>query len=300
MTTRRRQGEYVQGVFEILRDAGGPLRAKEVLAHLERRITLTEHELGDYESTPGVRRFEKMVRFATIPSVKAGWLVKSRGEWLLTESGVEALERHGDPEKLMRASVRAYREWRAARSDVDAATEEDGEPSADAAGLSAAVTLEESEEAAWAEIREYLGAMDPFHFQDLCAELLTAMGYHVTWRAPQNKKDQGVDLVAHDDPLGTTSPRIKVQVKRRADRVGHEELRAFLANLGGPDVGIYIALGGYTTDADQLARGQESRMITLVDDKRFFDLWVNHLPTMTEEGKRLLPLRPVYHLAPEE
>lgn len=299
MSTRGRQGEYVRGVFEILRDADGPVRAAEVLAALEERLTLTDHEAGDYERNPGVRRFEKMVRFATIPAVKAGWLVKSRGEWLLTESGLEALQRYADPESLMRASVRAYGEWRSARDDAEAIDGGDEEPAA-AAELSAVVTLEESEEAAWKEIRAYLGSMDPFHFQDLCAALLEAMGYHVIWRAPRNRKDQGVDLIAHSDPLGTTSPRIKVQVKRRVERVDHEELRAFLANVGNQDVGIFIALAGYTSEADRHARGQENRMVTLIDDKRFFDLWVAHLARLTEEGKRLLPLRPVYHLAPEE
>ena len=287
----------MQGVFEILRQADGPVRAAEVLAALEQRLVLTDHEAGEYERNPGVRRFEKMVRFATIPAVKAGWLVKSRGEWLLTESGLEALQQYADPEALMQASVRAYGEWRSARDDEEPAT---GEEPAAGAELSAAVTLEESEEAAWQEIRSYLGSMDPFHFQDVCAALLEAMGYHVIWRAPRNRKDQGVDLIAHSDPLGTTSPRIKVQVKRRADRVDHDELRAFLSNVGNQDVGIFIALGGYTRDADQLARGQENRMVTLVDDKRFFDLWVAHLAQLTDEGKRLLPLRPVYHLAPEE
>jgi hypothetical protein len=34
-----------------------------------------------------VRRFEKIVRLATIGPVKAGWLVKSKGRWILTEDG---------------------------------------------------------------------------------------------------------------------------------------------------------------------------------------------------------------------
>jgi predicted Mrr-cat superfamily restriction endonuclease len=39
------------------------------------------------------------------------------------------------------------------------------------------------------------------------------MDYYVAPPGP----DGGIDLIAHTDPLGTTGPRIKVQVKRRDD-----------------------------------------------------------------------------------
>ena len=50
---------------------------------------------GTYES--GARRFEKIVRFATIVCVKAVRLVKDRGLWYLTDAGREALAQYPDP-----------------------------------------------------------------------------------------------------------------------------------------------------------------------------------------------------------
>jgi uncharacterized protein with gpF-like domain len=55
--------------------------------------------------------------------------------------------------------------------------------------------------------------MPPYEFQELVADLLRAMGYHVAWIADAGK-DGGIDIVAYNDPLGTRLPRIKVQVKR--------------------------------------------------------------------------------------
>jgi restriction endonuclease Mrr len=88
--------------------------------------------------------------------------------------------------------------------------------------------------------------MPPYDFQELVAELLKAMGYHVAWVSPPGK-DAGIDIVAWVDPLGTRPPRIKVQVKRRTDKVGADGLRSFLAVIGAEDVGIYVAAGGFTT-----------------------------------------------------
>ena len=53
-----------------------------------------------------------------------------------------------------------------------------------------------------------------------------------------------------------------------------EEIRAFLAILGESDAGIFVSTGGFTSDAEREARGQERRNIMLVDARRLFDLWV--------------------------
>jgi restriction system protein len=112
--------------------------------------------------------------------------------------------------------------------------------------------------------------------------------------------DKGLDIIAHTDPLGLKAPRIKVQVKRRADRIAVDGVRSFMALLAAGDVGLFISIGGFTRDAEQEARGQESRRITLVDLKRLFDLWVEHYNNIPEVNRRLLPLKPIYFLIPTE
>lgn len=106
--------------------------------------------------------------------------------------------------------------------------------------------------------------------------------------------------MAHTDPFGTSVPRIKVQVKRRAAKTTADGLRSFMAVLGEHDVGIFVSSGGFTPDAEMEARTQEKRKITLVNLERLFDLWALHHNNLSEADKYLLPLRSVYYLAPLE
>jgi restriction system protein len=40
------------------------------------------------------------------------------------------------------------------------------------------------------------------------------------------------------------------------------------------DVGIFVATSGFTKDAEDFARSQEKRKITLIDLERLVDLWI--------------------------
>jgi restriction system protein len=231
------------------------------------------------------------VRFATIAPVKAGWLVKSKGRWSVTDEGKKAYERFQDPEKFVKEGGRLYRQWAESRPDTVSEVAEEAPDSAS--------TIEEAEEAAWSEIAQYMKSMNPYDFQNLVAALLRAMGYHVSWVAPPGP-DKGIDILAHTDPLGTSAPRIKVQVKRREDKINAEGLRSFLAVLGDQDVGIFVSIGGFTSEAESEVRTQERRKVTLLDLEKLFDLWVQHYDKVAEADKRLLPLKPVYYLAPSD
>jgi restriction system protein len=159
--------------------------------------------------------------------------------------------------------------------------------------------LEEAEEAAWSAIEDHLMNMNPYDFQELFAGLLRGMGYHVAWISPPGP-DKGIDVIAHSDPLGVSGPRIKSQVKRRADKISVDGIRAFMALLSEGDVGLFMATGGFTKEAEDEARRQEKRKIMLLDLKRLFDLWVEHYTRIPETQRRLLPLRAIYYLAPSD
>jgi restriction system protein len=203
--TRRRSGELVRGVFRLLSAHPEGLPAKIVLEKLVGLVPPTDFEQTTYPRRPDTHRYEKIVRFSTIGPVKAGWLVKDKGHWGLTEAGRKACEAFPDPEHCMREASRLYRQW---------ALEQPTGAMADEPSPDAAPKLEEAEEAAWAEIEEHLETMNPYDFQDLVAGLLRGMGYYVAWVSPPGP-DKGIDAIAHTDPLGIQDPRIKVQVKQR-------------------------------------------------------------------------------------
>lgn len=235
-----------------------------------------------------------MLRFATIGTVKAGWLVKNKGTWTLTAEGRAAYERFVDPAELMRESGRLYRAWKKAQPEAiaeDEAVEQIPEQDP-------GTTLEQAEESAWSQIRDYLANMPPYDFQELVAALLRAMGYHLPWVAPRGR-DGGVEIVAFTDPIGAQGPRIKVQVKRvNSGKIGVGEMRSFLAVLGAQDVGLFVALSGFSAEAESEARTQETRRLMLLDAESLVALWVENYGRLAEADKRHLPLRPVYFLAP--
>lgn len=300
--TRRRTGELMRAVCIELAAAPDGLRAAEAIARAERRAPPTEWEQGEFPS--GGRRYEKVLRFSTVGLVKAGWLVKENGRWFLTDAGREALRDFPDAAEFERRVAALYREWR--RQQPDEPEGEDvpgGEPPGvpvpdTGGGVVAAVTFEQAEEQAWTEIERHLSAMPPYDFQEVVAALLRGMGYHVGWIAPPGR-DGGVDILAFNDPLGTRPPRIKVQVKRQQARVDVHGLRSFMALLAADDVGIFVNAGGFTRDAQEEARTQQTRRVTLVDLDRLVDLWKEHYPRLDEAARRRLPLQPIYFLAPE-
>ncbi len=288
--TRERTGLLLQTLFRVLLAHPDGIPARGALDTVASMIELTEHEAGEYET--GGRRFDKILRFATVDAVKAGWMTKSKGVWTITEAGQDALKTYPKPEEFYREASRLYWKWRRSNPVEEVTTE----PSEERV---AAITFEEAEEQAWKEIGTYLENIDPYNLQELVAALLEAMGYHVSWISPRGK-DAGLDIVAYVDPLGTKPPRIKVQVKRRKDTIGVEELRSFISLVNEDDVGIFVTTGGFSKDAADLARHQERRSITLIDHQRLVDLWIEYQDKVAPDKRNALPLRPIYFLAPAD
>jgi restriction system protein len=285
--TRKRTGELLRKLFEILMQFPDGLAAGDALKKLSTAVTLSEYEAGFYDG--GARRFDKIVRFATVDCVKAGWLLKHKGKWTLTDAGVQAYKTFPDPEKFYREAIRLYVEWKASQPVDDPGT---------AAESSTTITFEQADEQAWTEIEKYLLAMNPYDFQHLVADLLKAMGYHVSWVSPPGK-DGGVDIIAHVDPLGTQRPRIKVQVRRIGQKATNDTLKAFLAIVNEDDVGIFVATSGFTRDAEDFARNQERRKTTLIDLERLVELWIQFYDKLSEPARKRLPLSPIYYLTPQ-
>lgn len=163
--TRRRTGEFLRELFSILMAAPEGVRASEALQQLAGRFTLTPFEASNYES--GSRRFEKIVRFATVDCVKAGWLVKDKGIWTITEAGQAAHAELPDPEAFYKRACKLYAEWKAAQPDAegsaaDVAAAAGAADEVDNNAKAVSVTFEEAEEQAWAEVSQYLRAMNPY------------------------------------------------------------------------------------------------------------------------------------------
>jgi len=171
--TGERTGKLLRKLFDILSRHPDGMRARDALNSLRNSVQLTEYEKGEYASGGG-SRFEKIVRFATIDLVKAGWMIKDKGRWIVTEEGKRAYDEYESPEQFYRTAQKLYWEWRRSQSERSSKVEEEVKEKR------AAITFEEAEEQAWGEIEEYLREMPPYEFQKMVAGLLKAMGYHVS------------------------------------------------------------------------------------------------------------------------
>lgn len=295
--TVSRNGVLIQTLFKVLvENQEDGIQAKDAIQAVSRRIEMTEHEQGHYKN--GDQRFPKILRFATVDTVKAGWMLKEKGgTWRITQEGMEALKKYPDPEELYSTAKKLYYHW---KKDQDEENEKaDSEPGAetelDDLGESAVITLEEAEEQSWDEIQKYLAKINPYKLQDLVAALLEAMDYHIDYIAPPGP-DGGLDIIAGLDPLGAKKPRIKVQVKRKNATITPDDYRSFASLIHPDEVGIFVNIGGFTKPTQEEARKDTQRRVTLVDARKLVDLWVEHADKIDRMKRNLLPLKPVFFL----
>lgn len=278
--------------FKILKEAGGEMRGKDVVDKIRETITFDDYEKHRYEKT-GYIRWESIMHFYTIDCLKAGFLRKDKGTWILTEEGEKAIKLGS--EKLLVTATKLYREWDGNRKketiegDIENFTEESSHQVQKS-------ILSQYEDVAFNGIRAFIINKNPYEFQDLVAGLLKAMGYHISEVAKRGP-DGGIDIIAYTDPLGTSQPRIIVQVKHRPnDNVSSDEVQKLAGTLKrNTDVGIFVTSGNFSKPAIKEAR--ESREhIELIDFNRFTSLWQEYYSKMDDEQKNLLPLHSIYFL----
>jgi restriction system protein len=279
--------------LHILNENGGDMPGRDVIAAVEKRVRLDDWARERFEKT-GYIRWQSILHFYTINAVKAGFLLKKQGRWYITPEGVSALSLGED--ELIRTMNAKYRAWRNQNATAEESTDME-DPVVDDEAHERELAVDEMGERALEGIKKYILAKGPYEFQDLAAALLRAMGYFTPFIAPRGK-DGGVDIVAYRDPLGTQAPRIKVQIKHRGAATPTKDLRELLGLLQRDgDVGIFFSSGGFTPDAKTTARGSHVH-VELIDLERFIVLWQEFYDKLTDEDKTLLPLTPIYFLAP--
>lgn len=284
--------------FKILKEAGGEMRGKDVVDKIRESLTFDEYESHRLERTGNVR-WESILHFFTIDCIKAGFLRKNKGTWILTEEGEKAIKL--GQEKLLVTATKLYREWDGNRKKgvIDEETIEEDFIEENTNQAQEAI-LNQYEEEAFNGIRNFIISKNPYEFQDLVAGLLIAMGYYIS-EVAQRGPDGGIDIIAFTDPLGTKQPRIIVQVKHRPnDNVSSDEVQKLAGTLKrNTDVGIFVTSGTFSKPAVKEAR--ESREhIELIDFNRLTSLWQEYYPKMNDEQKNLLPLHPIYFLGSNE
>ena len=250
----------------ILKKNGGSMPIRILMQEVEKNIELSAWEKSILENTGNIR-WQSIMHFTSVDYVRAGFLIKKKGNWTITPEGEEALKLGA--EKLRDEAWQRYKAWyRGKENQTDekpvAQPEEENDPVKETM-----IELETLEERAANGIREYLKSKNPYEFQDLVASLLKAMGYYIQSVAPRGK-DGGIDIVAYTDPLGAKTPRIKVQVKHKPDTAtGAADVRALLGILKAGDIALFVTSGTYSTDAKHAATSGDKFIRLMMSNSTF-------------------------------
>lgn len=127
-------------------------------------------------------------------------------------------------------------------------------------------------------------------FAQFCGWVLEALGY--TAQVSRPGADQGIDIVATEDPLGVKRPLLKVQCKSGLGAVGSPEVQALNGTLAENELGLFVAIGGFTSQARQAASGMPKMRLLGPDD--FVDPVLDHYADLPDEAKEALRLRRVW------
>ncbi len=292
--SRQTAAKVIFEAFKILKEAGGQLPGRDVVDKIKERLEFTEWEKEVYEKT-GYVRWESMLQFYSIDSIKAGFLIKDKGIWYLTKEGEEAMKL--GPVKLQETASNKYKAWKSSQLIKDEKVTDETEVSE---LLDQKTKLSRLEDQAVADIKDYINSKDAYEFQQLVAALLRAMGYHTPFISPRGR-DGGIDIIAFTDPLGALYPRIKVQVKHKPDSaVPVSDIRSLQGILNtDKEIGLFVTSGTFTSDSERAAR-ESNKHVKLIDNSTFTTLWREYYPKMNDEDKNLLPLKAIWFLGSNE
>lgn len=139
-------------------------------------------------------------------------------------------------------------------------------------------------------LRERIAALDPYQFEHLIGELLSAMGYEDV-RVTKKSGDKGVDVVATIQ-FGITTITEVVQVKRYQGSINRQildQLRGALPYFKALR-GTIITTGTFTEGCKEVALYPGAPPIGLIDGDRLLELLFEHRIGIKERPAKLCEL----------
>ena len=276
--TIKRTAEYLRVVIDVLWSKPDGLPAGELLTTIRTVVPMMGDELA-YLPTTHIPHYEQLTRQAVNPLVEAGWFIKNKERWYLTDDGKAACKTFRNAEEFYKAALQVDEHRRLLREALS-------------------TVVEDAEEQAWAQAWRFLQEMSPVEFKNVVADLLQALGYQVDWIAPQGKSRGHIDMIAYPGSAAANAARIKVHVRHTGQQATVEGFKAFLTVLAADDAGIFVSSGGFTELVKEEVRTQGQQRVRLISSVEFFDLWVENYAKLSQDGKRRLPIKAIYFVAP--
>ena len=280
--------------LKVLKENDGEMASSLLMETLSKRVNLDDWARGTLEKTGNIR-WQSILHFYSIDLIKAGYLLKKKGVWYLTPEGEKAIDK-GEKE-LLKSAQNLYRIWKEKNKKEESSqinNKDVPDEQIEVASQKVSSLLDDARAKANQSFTKFiLEEFDPYSFQELCGALFRGMGYYTPFIAPKGK-DGGVDVIAYKDPIGSTTPHIKIQIKYRQDtKATSQELRQLKGILTTNDIGVFISISGFASDALKEFK-HSSPHIELIDLERFIELWQEFYEKMKDEDKALMPISPVY------
>lgn len=152
------------------------------------------------------------------------------------------------------------------------------------ASISTEMTMENTKDFILKSLSRSLKGYD---FQDIIANLLTAMGYRAI--TLQRGGDSGIDITAYKDEF---PPRILVQVKSQDSPVNEALVQSLKGAMKEGDYGLFITLSNYTKNAKNYLA--HTPIIRGINGIELVDLILKYYNRLDEKYKKLIPLKMIY------
>ena len=304
-------GQVALLVLEELDSASGPVNSSQIKEQLLQKRLKNKFVFQNQEYAFGINNSSRKERWFFVLSLAVSTLkfknYKSgpRGIWEITDEGKNFLEDSDEREEMEEELGRSFRDFH--RESYTRGQKLPHPDDSDTTKTDISTQIEEEEEIEESPFNEedirssifrYLEKLDPFEFQRLVGFLFEGMGYTVPYVSKPGP-DGGVDIIAHKGPIGVDTQIVKVQVKHSKNvdtkyRTGMEEIQRLRGLCGDDSFPVVVSLKGFTKFAENNVRTDSSSFITLIDNVRFVELWLEHIDNIPDEGKKMFPLKKVY------
>lgn len=274
----QRMGQFLRIVISHLWDKPSGGTTREIMEAIPASVRLTPEETSPVQEGAGFPRYEVATRSAMVALEKAGWLLREKNQWLLTEEGRLACKDFTQAADFYIESQRILEKWRQDRH-------------------SSHLALEYAREAAWQQIRSHLQALSHSELRLLVRDLLLGMGQTLEWMAPPGKSRGHVDMVVVSDPLKAGGQRLMVQIRHTGPVMTAEEVELLAVEIHPENLLLCLASAGFTREAVDFASAQTPARVVLMDLEKLTTLWIEHYDRLSPEACQRFPLEAVHFLS---
>jgi hypothetical protein len=281
----QRLSQIYRKIFEILWFEPEGFPAREIIGHLSKSMMLSDQEKHTYNTDSRYTSEEIMIRMATIPLEKVGFLVKTgKGKWYITEKGRDISKKFNNAQDFFDETMRQY--------------EEQKDKEMERMEQIYSIVANDSEEKSWEQIQKFLLTKESSEFKYLVSELLKSIGLHLTENLNQEKSSSYFDFIAHDDPFGFKGSRTIIKINQQLKVFTMDEFTQFRSTMIGEDHGMIFSFNGFTNEViTKVLSSTTCRNIRLFDLDKFVELWIENYDKLRSEAKMRFPLKTVYFLS---